>query len=77
MIETLRRAYFLSQISFRTIRPFRLAIWDEITITVDNIPLNNERIGIQGADSPGVLFLYIDTDFLAAGTHLADLTATL
>ena len=56
--------------------PFRSAIWDEITVTVDNVPLNDNQLGVPDSDVPGVLFLCIDTDFLAAGTHLAEISMT-
>ncbi len=56
--------------------PFRPAMWEEIVVSVNNVRLNDTQIGIRGSDSPGVLFLCIDTDFLAPGTHLAELDVT-
>lgn len=56
--------------------PFRPAQWEDFTLLVDNTVLTDDQFGGRWSDSPGVLFLCFDTDFLAAGTHLAELRIT-
>ena len=55
----------------------RPSMWDEIHIAVDGTLLRDDQIGIQDTDSPGVLFVCFDTDYLAAGIHLAALNVTV
>jgi hypothetical protein len=50
---------------------FRSGMGDNITFAIDSDPLSSEQMRSAPSDSPGHLFICLDTDHLTPGLHIA------
>lgn len=55
---------------------FRDPMWEDVIIFVDDIPIDRSQFGDLQPDTPGHWFICVDTDYLAVGVHLAEVTVT-